>query len=65
MSSFPRYILTGKGAWAKTERPGHLKEAFVNDFRDLDLRRDDGSDTIVISRPLPGRTGGIRDLHIP
>ncbi len=63
MSSFPRYIFTGKGAWAKTER--HLKEAFVDDSTGLDLRRDDGSDTIVISRPLPGRTGGIRDLHIP
>jgi hypothetical protein len=28
------------------------------------VRRDDGSDTLVISRPLPGREVGIRDLHL-
>jgi hypothetical protein len=31
----------------------------------LDVRRDDGSDTLIISRPLPGQAVGIRDLHLP
>lgn len=29
------------------------------------MRRDDGSDTFVISRPLPGREVGVRELHLP
>ena len=53
----------GKHAWGETEE--HLKEVFVDDFTKLDVRRDDGSDTIVISRPLPGQPGGVRELHIP
>ena len=28
------------------------------------MRRDDGSDTLNISRPLPGREAGLRDLHL-
>ncbi|KAF8264540.1 hypothetical protein EI94DRAFT_1805702 [Lactarius quietus] len=51
------------GAWVATEE--YLKRAFVDDFAKLDVRRDDGSDTFIISRPLPGRVVGIRDLHLP
>jgi hypothetical protein len=43
----------------------HLKSIFVDDFTKFDVRREDGSDTIVISRPQPGQSGGVRDLHIP
>ncbi|KAI9449271.1 hypothetical protein BJY52DRAFT_1227856 [Lactarius psammicola] len=50
------------GAWAATEK--HLKRVFVDDFAKLDVRRDDGSDTFVISRPAPGRVVGVRDLHL-
>ena len=42
-----------------------MNEIFFDDFTKLDVRRDDGSDTIVISRPLPGQPGGVRELHIP
>ncbi|KAI9507062.1 hypothetical protein F5148DRAFT_1285672 [Russula earlei] len=51
------------GAWNETEE--RLKEAFVDDFTGLDVRRDDGSGTFVVSRPPRGQTGGIRDLHLP
>jgi hypothetical protein len=37
---------------------------FVDDFSKLDVHRDDGSDTFIISRPLPGQVGGVRDLHL-
>jgi hypothetical protein len=56
-------FLRAQHAWAETQH--HLKEMFVDDFTKLDVRRDDGSDTIVISRPLPGQPGGVRELHIP
>lgn len=56
-------FLRAQNAWAETQQ--HLKEIFVDDFTKLDVRRDDGSDTIVISRPLPGQPGGVRELHIP
>ncbi len=55
--------MASQGAWAATEE--HLKRAFVDDFAKLDVRRDDGSDTFVISRPPPGRVVGVRDLHLP
>lgn len=29
------------------------------------MRRDDGLDTFVISRPPPGQVGGVRDLYLP
>ncbi|KAH9023812.1 hypothetical protein EDB84DRAFT_1508130 [Lactarius hengduanensis] len=51
------------GAWMATEE--HLKRVFVDNFEKLDVSRDDGSDTFVISRPPPGRTVGVRDLHLP
>jgi hypothetical protein len=54
--------LWAQHAWAETE--AHLKEVFVDDFTKLDVRRNDGSDTIVISRPLPGQVRGVRDLHV-
>ena len=55
--------LPWQGAWEETEE--HLTRVFVDDFAKLDVRRDDGLDTFVISRPLSGQVGGVRDLHLP
>jgi len=52
-----------QGAWDETE--GNLTDAFVDDFTKFDVRRDEGSNTIIISRPLPGQAGGICELNIP
>ena len=65
MSSFPRYCFYREGRMGEDREASEGSLSVVDDFTGLDLRRDDGSDTIVISRPLPGRTGGIHDLHIP
>jgi hypothetical protein len=55
-------IFTEQGAWEETEE--RLKEIFVDDFSKLDVRRDVGSDTLVVSRPLPGQKGGVRTLNL-
>ena len=36
----------------------------MDDFSKLDVRRDVGSDTLVVSRPLPGQKGGVRTLNL-
>lgn len=56
-------IFIGKGAWYEAEHA--LNRVFVDDLTNFDFRRDAGSDTITISRPLPGNTGGVRDLNLP
>ncbi|KAH8991421.1 hypothetical protein EDB86DRAFT_3079838 [Lactarius hatsudake] len=48
------------GAWMATE--GHLKRVLIDDFEKLDVRRNDGSDTLVISRPPPGRAAVLAAL---
>jgi len=42
-----------------------VSQVFIDDFAMYDVRRDDGSDMLFISRAPPGRSIGVRELHLP